>query len=116
MATWSFRLLSAPPGGGCEGPTAAETVKTSLEDGSVSLSFNYPNLMPSDFFYWYRQNPAEPPEFLLSHSGTGNIVMNKIPELKIEVNKTRLDLLISSAAVTDSAVYYCAPLEGLSPC
>uniref|UniRef100_A0A669CPR3 Immunoglobulin V-set domain-containing protein n=1 Tax=Oreochromis niloticus TaxID=8128 RepID=A0A669CPR3_ORENI len=63
-----------------------------------------------DYFFWYRQYPGKPPEFLISHSGTGVEISDPVPGItfKVSDNKTLMTLQISSAAVTDSAVYYCA--------
>ncbi|KAL7386341.1 hypothetical protein ABVT39_007031 [Epinephelus coioides] len=61
-----------------------------------------------DQFYWYRQYPGKPPEFILHHSGTGAILNQRIPGLTIKVDQNLINMNISSAAVTDSAVYYCA--------
>ncbi|PWA32063.1 hypothetical protein CCH79_00020420, partial [Gambusia affinis] len=81
----------------------------SFESSSVNLSYSLSREVRSnDYFYWYRQNPGEPPEVLISHSASGAEGVKKVSELKIDVRKTQMDLLISSAAVTDSAVYYCA--------
>uniref|UniRef100_A0A3B5PPX7 Ig-like domain-containing protein n=1 Tax=Xiphophorus maculatus TaxID=8083 RepID=A0A3B5PPX7_XIPMA len=64
----------------------------------------------NDYFFWYRQYPGKPPDFLISHSGTGAPMSTPLPgfSFKMNADKTQMDLLISSAAVTDSAVYYCA--------
>ncbi|XP_042285082.1 uncharacterized protein LOC121908855, partial [Thunnus maccoyii] len=64
----------------------------------------------TDYFFWYRQYPGKPPEFLISHSGTGSLISDPVPRLSFNVSadKTQMDLQISSAAVTDSALYYCA--------
>ncbi|KAI3374120.1 hypothetical protein L3Q82_005933 [Scortum barcoo] len=61
----------------------------------------------SDQFYWYRQYPGKPPEFLIFHLGTRNTEKPGL-SVKVSEDKTQMDLQISSAAVTDSAVYYCA--------
>uniref|UniRef100_A0A3B4VR40 Immunoglobulin V-set domain-containing protein n=1 Tax=Seriola dumerili TaxID=41447 RepID=A0A3B4VR40_SERDU len=60
--------------------------------------------------FWYRQYPGKPPEFLISHTGTGKEVSDPVSGLsfKVSEDQTRMDLNISSAAVSDSAVYYCA--------
>ncbi|XP_038573138.1 uncharacterized protein LOC119901639 [Micropterus salmoides] len=59
-----------------------------------------------DRFFWYRQHPGKPPEFLIFHLGTQNAT-NSRWSAKVSDDKTQMDLQISSAAVTDSAVYYC---------
>ncbi|XP_078144023.1 uncharacterized protein LOC144542162 [Centroberyx gerrardi] len=66
----------------------------------------------TDSFYWYRQDPGKPPQFLISHLGTGSLSREADPNsglsVKVTKEETQMDLEISSAAVTDSALYYCA--------
>uniref|UniRef100_A0A3P9HXB3 Ig-like domain-containing protein n=1 Tax=Oryzias latipes TaxID=8090 RepID=A0A3P9HXB3_ORYLA len=85
-----------------------EVIASTLEGTSVTLSYKYPKLSTSNYFFWYRQFQGKPPEFLVSHSSSGQIGMTKIEGLKIQVENKQIDLQMSSAAVTDSAVYYCA--------
>ncbi|KAI4903479.1 hypothetical protein NFI96_006183 [Prochilodus magdalenae] len=76
-----------------------------LEGADISLSCNY-SAAGVQNFQWYRQYPGSSPENLL--------VVFSEPEsrgrLKAEVykNLNRVDLKISSAAVSDSVLYYCA--------
>ncbi|XP_078144024.1 uncharacterized protein LOC144542163 [Centroberyx gerrardi] len=85
-----------------------------LEGNPVTLSCNYSsgNTFQCDQFYWYRQDPGKPPQFLISHSGTGSLILEADPNsglsFKVTKEETQMDLEISSAAVTDSALYYCA--------
>uniref|UniRef100_A0A8C5C6K7 Immunoglobulin domain-containing protein n=1 Tax=Gadus morhua TaxID=8049 RepID=A0A8C5C6K7_GADMO len=53
-----------------------------LQGDNVTLSCNYTS---SNYLFWYRQFPSSPPQFLIK-----------------EYQK------ISSAVLTDSALYYCA--------
>ena len=95
--------------------TPVKQKENSLEGTSVSLSYTLSKTATgSDYFFWYRQYPGEPPQFLLSISGFG---INKTAEslgsdkrfsTELTEEKTGVDLKISSAAVTDSALYYCA--------
>uniref|UniRef100_A0A3Q0S904 Immunoglobulin V-set domain-containing protein n=1 Tax=Amphilophus citrinellus TaxID=61819 RepID=A0A3Q0S904_AMPCI len=62
----------------------------------------------TDYFFWYRQYPGKPPEFLISHSALGVVVNNPVPGLKVKVEEKQIHMSISTAAVADSAVYYCA--------
>ncbi|KAG7271811.1 hypothetical protein CRUP_017057 [Coryphaenoides rupestris] len=70
-----------------------------------------------------RQYPGEPPQFLLYITGIGNtktadsLVSDKRFSTELTEEKTVVDLKISSAAVTDSALYYCAlrPTGSLLP-
>uniref|UniRef100_A0A3B3D4P1 Immunoglobulin V-set domain-containing protein n=1 Tax=Oryzias melastigma TaxID=30732 RepID=A0A3B3D4P1_ORYME len=85
-----------------------EVIASTLEGAPVTLSYKYPKLATSNFFFWYRQFPGKPAEFLVSHSSSGKILIKNMDGLKIQVENKQIDLEISSAAVTDSAVYYCA--------
>ncbi|KAJ4921601.1 hypothetical protein JOQ06_022983 [Pogonophryne albipinna] len=93
----------------CEDITALQREEFSPEGSSVTLSYRYSKVAElDDYFFWYRQYPGKPPEFIISHLGTGGIIKYPIPGLKIKVESNQINLSISSAAVTDSAVFYCA--------
>ncbi|KAM3604120.1 uncharacterized protein V6R79_006676 [Siganus canaliculatus] len=79
---------------------------SSLEDDSVTLSYTYSG--SANYFFWYRQYPGKPPEFLISHSASGTTGIESVSVLKIKVEGNQINANISSAAVSDSAVYYCA--------
>uniref|UniRef100_A0A3P9JCA3 Immunoglobulin V-set domain-containing protein n=1 Tax=Oryzias latipes TaxID=8090 RepID=A0A3P9JCA3_ORYLA len=85
-----------------------DELMSTLEGTSVTLSYKYPKLSTGDYFYWYQQFPGKPLEFMISHSSSGTKGNEKVKGLKIQVENKQIDLQISSAAVTDSAVYYCA--------
>uniref|UniRef100_A0AAQ6IGE3 Ig-like domain-containing protein n=1 Tax=Anabas testudineus TaxID=64144 RepID=A0AAQ6IGE3_ANATE len=89
--------------------TAAKVEEFSVEGSSVTLSCKY-SKGAADYFFWYRQHPGKHPEFLISHLESGEITANPVSGLDVKVrkDKTLMDLQISSAAVSDSAVYYCA--------
>ncbi|XP_038573139.1 uncharacterized protein LOC119901640 [Micropterus salmoides] len=90
---------------------AVRNEEFALEDSSVTLSYKYSKKANvGDYFFWYRQYPGKPPGLLISHSASGAVGNDPIPgwSAKVSDDKTHLDLQISSAAVTDSAVYYCA--------
>ena len=81
-------------------------VQRAVEDAAVVLSCSYVSSVVNSL--WYRQYPGSPPQFLImEYSG---YITNPIPGMNItHIKKQRLvELLISSAAVTDSALYYCA--------
>ncbi|MEQ2234654.1 hypothetical protein ILYODFUR_033740 [Ilyodon furcidens] len=91
--------------------TPLEDEEFILAGTSVNLSYNYSQKATGgDLFFWYRQNPGKPPEFLISHSGTGAETSQPVPgfSFKVRDENIQMDLQISSAEVTDSAVYYCA--------
>uniref|UniRef100_A0A8C9X8P8 Immunoglobulin V-set domain-containing protein n=1 Tax=Sander lucioperca TaxID=283035 RepID=A0A8C9X8P8_SANLU len=84
--------------------------KTSLEGSSVTLSYRYSKQVTgTDYFYWYRQYPGKPLEFLIFLLGTQNAANSGLSaSVSVSEDTTKIDLQIISAAVTDSAVYYCA--------
>ncbi|MEQ2289884.1 hypothetical protein AMECASPLE_037770 [Ameca splendens] len=92
--------------------TAIRSEVFSSEGPRVTLSCNYS--VKANNLQWYRQDPGSAPQFLLLITDTKDPSVVKAeppnPQLTAELNKQRnqVDLLISSAAVTDSAVYYCA--------
>ncbi|KAI9518321.1 hypothetical protein NQZ68_038592 [Dissostichus eleginoides] len=98
----------------CEDLTALQKELFSPEGSTVTLSYNYSKeATGGDCFFWYRQYPGKPPEFIFSHLGTGGTIKDPIPGLKFKVEKNKIKsneikVSLSSAAVTDSAVYYCA--------
>ncbi|CAL8237254.1 unnamed protein product [Arctogadus glacialis] len=71
-----------------------------LQGDGVTLSCSYSS---ATYLFWYRQYPSSPPQFLIKDymelSGF---------TLKKESEKKKFHLEISAAAVTDSALYYCA--------
>uniref|UniRef100_A0A673GUX9 T-cell receptor alpha/delta variable 2.0.2 n=1 Tax=Sinocyclocheilus rhinocerous TaxID=307959 RepID=A0A673GUX9_9TELE len=80
------------------------------EGSSTTLSCSYDGSAYS--LHWYRQKPGSKPEFLLLIVESTKYV-NKAdqphPHMSIRLcNDKPVDLEISSAAVSDSAVYYCA--------
>lgn len=102
-----------PGGVSCQQLTAVQTHMFRLEDDALTLSYKYSRqTSASDEFFWYRQYPGEAPEFLLYISGSNFIrrseALGSEPKFSSNVSRDRVDLQISSAAVTDSAVYYCA--------
>uniref|UniRef100_A0A669DJR9 Ig-like domain-containing protein n=2 Tax=Oreochromis TaxID=8139 RepID=A0A669DJR9_ORENI len=95
----------------CQDLTPTNKEVFSVEGSTVTLSYKYSKeATGSDYFYWYRQYPGKPQEFLISHLGTGVKISDPVPGITFYVSgdKTLMTLQISSAAVTDSAVYYCA--------
>uniref|UniRef100_A0A4W4E255 Ig-like domain-containing protein n=1 Tax=Electrophorus electricus TaxID=8005 RepID=A0A4W4E255_ELEEL len=85
-----------------------ETVKHVSEGDSVNLSCNYSG--SSNILQWYRQYPTSRPNFIVLISQHDTKKESDLPGVSARVDKdqSRVDLLISSAAVSDSALYYCA--------
>uniref|UniRef100_A0A3P8QMW0 Immunoglobulin V-set domain-containing protein n=1 Tax=Astatotilapia calliptera TaxID=8154 RepID=A0A3P8QMW0_ASTCA len=106
-----IKHVSVPLGVSCEDLTPTNKEVFSVEGSTATLSYRYSKAADgNDYFFWYRQYPGKPPEFLISHFGTGEKISDPVPRITFNVNedKTLMTLQISSAAVTDSAVYYCA--------
>ncbi|KAI5627812.1 hypothetical protein C0J50_10667 [Silurus asotus] len=76
----------------------------------VTLSCKYETSDPSTYLHWYKQQPKSKPVFLLYINLFGGKTNLMPPRLDVEVDKTnkKVDLIISSAAVSDSDLYYCA--------
>uniref|UniRef100_A0A8C8J4V7 Ig-like domain-containing protein n=1 Tax=Oncorhynchus tshawytscha TaxID=74940 RepID=A0A8C8J4V7_ONCTS len=83
-----------------------------FEGEGITLSCNYTGSYSTDTLLWYQQYPRSKPEFLLLITEGGLKTHNESthPRLSVKLNdeKTRVDLEITSAEVTDSALYYCA--------
>uniref|UniRef100_A0A4W5PD61 Ig-like domain-containing protein n=1 Tax=Hucho hucho TaxID=62062 RepID=A0A4W5PD61_9TELE len=80
------------------------------EGNNVLLSCNYSS---ADSLLWYKQSPGSAPQYLLlipHYSGNEQRADSLDPRFsgKLNKEKTSVDLEISSAEVTDSAMYYCA--------
>uniref|UniRef100_A0AAZ1WV41 Immunoglobulin V-set domain-containing protein n=1 Tax=Oreochromis aureus TaxID=47969 RepID=A0AAZ1WV41_OREAU len=105
----SFRLI-----GLCDQLTAVKDEESTLQGNTLTLSYTLSrDIRIDDNFFWYRQYPGKPPEFLIYISGTNNSRPSEFLKSAARFStklsgKNHLDLQISSAAVTDSAVYYCA--------
>ncbi|XP_034558910.1 uncharacterized protein LOC117826737 [Notolabrus celidotus] len=92
--------------------TASSAEVLSSEGDDVTLSCNYS--VKANDLQWYQQDPGSPPKFLLLITNTPDpsVVTAKPPHPGLTVNlneeRNRVNLQISSAALSDSAVYYCA--------
>ncbi|XP_053351519.1 uncharacterized protein LOC128521401 [Clarias gariepinus] len=83
----------------------------STEGSNTTLSCTYSGSV--DYLHWYQQKPGSRPVFLLLIDKDTGRVTPAVPPLSqfsVTVDKinTKVDLNISSAAVSDSALYYCA--------
>uniref|UniRef100_A0A8K9V798 Ig-like domain-containing protein n=1 Tax=Oncorhynchus mykiss TaxID=8022 RepID=A0A8K9V798_ONCMY len=81
--------------------TPYSDVEVASERDRVTLSCNYSS---GDTLQWYRQYPNSAPQLLVKEyvDITPGFTLNHDKKAK------RVDLEISSAEVTDSALYYCA--------
>uniref|UniRef100_A0A3P8SMA7 Immunoglobulin V-set domain-containing protein n=1 Tax=Amphiprion percula TaxID=161767 RepID=A0A3P8SMA7_AMPPE len=104
-----FPLLLGVPwhrGVNCQQLTAVKDEESSLEGSTVTLTYKYSKAAAiDDYFFWYRQHPGKPPELLLYHYGTQNET-NAGLSAAVSDDKKQISMKISSAAVSDSAVYY----------
>uniref|UniRef100_A0A4W4DR00 Ig-like domain-containing protein n=1 Tax=Electrophorus electricus TaxID=8005 RepID=A0A4W4DR00_ELEEL len=75
----------------------------------VNLSCSY-STSTNDALQWYRQYPTSRPDFIVFIYEHETKKESDLPGVSVRVDKdqSRVDLLISSAAVSDSALYYCA--------
>ncbi|XDV27567.1 hypothetical protein PO909_031071 [Leuciscus waleckii] len=98
-----------------EGSRATEVITPkservfALEGDNVTLSCNYSGSVRG--VHWYRQYAGSPPQFLiLEYSGVTTEAIPPVPRVTINHRKeqSHVDLEISSATVSDSALYYCA--------
>ncbi len=96
------------------GSRAAETItpysasQFADEGDSVTLSCSYTGSVRG--LHWYRQYAGSPPKFLILES-FGTVIKADPPVAGVSINHIKdnssVYLKISSAAVTDSALYYC---------
>uniref|UniRef100_A0A3P8SNB5 Immunoglobulin V-set domain-containing protein n=1 Tax=Amphiprion percula TaxID=161767 RepID=A0A3P8SNB5_AMPPE len=90
----------------CQQLTTVKNEESSLEGSIVTLTYKYSKTIDAnDYFFWYRQHPEKPPEFLLYHYGTQNATSAGL-SVTVSEDKNHINMKISSAAVSDSAVYY----------
>ncbi|KAI5086695.1 hypothetical protein C0J45_1174, partial [Silurus meridionalis] len=81
------------------------THKAVGEGENVILSCKYKTLVNN--LQWYKQHPKSRPKFLFYITPTG-YTSSRPPRLNATVKNEQVDLIISFAAVSDSALYYCA--------
>ncbi|XP_075875894.1 uncharacterized protein LOC142884268 [Nelusetta ayraudi] len=90
----------------CDELTTFKKQESSVEGSTFTLSYTYHKTVTTEYFFWYRQHPGEPPEFLISHYGKQP---KQVSRLSATVSgEDQVNLQVSSAAVADSALYYCA--------
>ncbi|KAI5086730.1 hypothetical protein C0J45_23915, partial [Silurus meridionalis] len=81
------------------------------EGEDVTLSCNYTVSSQGNNLFWYRQHPKSNPSLLINILQSGTLLSELPPRMDAKVDdgiKKQVDLIISSAAVSDSALYYCA--------
>ncbi|KAK0142917.1 T cell receptor alpha variable 3 [Merluccius polli] len=102
METWLWIMIV----GLFSGDSYQQTVHSiqdrvqALQGDKVTLSCNYSS---ANYFFWYLQYPSSPPQFLIKEYDKPTRFT-----LKKDEGRQMFHLEISSAVVTDSALYYCA--------
>uniref|UniRef100_A0A3P8SPE7 Immunoglobulin V-set domain-containing protein n=1 Tax=Amphiprion percula TaxID=161767 RepID=A0A3P8SPE7_AMPPE len=90
----------------CQQLTAVKDEESSLEGSIVTLTYKYSKTIDAnDYFFWYRQHPGKSPGFLIVSYGTKNAASAGL-SVSVSEDKNQISMKISSAAVSDSAVYY----------
>lgn len=85
-------------------PDSAEVV--TLEDLTITLSCSFSS---ASYLFWYRQHPGSEPHFLMNvYDKAVNSSLDSRLSGIVNKERTQLNLTITSAKVSDSAVYYCA--------
>uniref|UniRef100_A0A672PCJ3 Ig-like domain-containing protein n=1 Tax=Sinocyclocheilus grahami TaxID=75366 RepID=A0A672PCJ3_SINGR len=90
--------------------TPDKTEEFVAEGSSVKLSCSYSSAWS---LLWYRQYPGSAPEFLVLISDGAKQTQTSDVDQRFSTNNRKekqnhVDLIISSAAVSDTALYYCA--------
>ncbi|CDQ81831.1 unnamed protein product [Oncorhynchus mykiss] len=106
-------LLSAFVGDSMEQETISPVKPevNALQGTDITLSCNYKGNIIN--LQWYRQSPGSRPECLLLIRQSGMYIQNTSITTtrhtgRLNEEKTRVDLMISSVELEDSALYHCA--------
>ncbi|KAI5615272.1 hypothetical protein C0J50_10882, partial [Silurus asotus] len=109
---WIDRVLFSMTGDSTADPIEPLSTHKVVDEGeNVTLSCSYEKFSGAvNYLHWYRHYPTSQPVFLLFFDPCGFKTNPMPPRLDAEADKTnkRVDLIISSAAVSDFALYYCA--------
>ena len=88
--------------------TSVTKAVQALESSSVTLSCNYTSSDAGAYLHWYRQYPRSKPEFIILINRYNERAEKDGFTVKHEKANNYVHLEISSANITDSALYYCA--------
>ncbi|KAI2667706.1 T cell receptor alpha variable 7 [Labeo rohita] len=88
-----------------------KNISVFMQDTNITISCLFDGSI--DSFYWYQQKSGSRPEFLIMIDEASHYVIKANPpyprvSIKLDKVQKRVHLEISSAAVMDSAIYYCA--------
>ncbi|XP_077084112.1 uncharacterized protein LOC143736836 [Siphateles boraxobius] len=91
------------------GPSEGNTNVIRDEGESVTLSCTYETNSNDIWLYWYRQYPNSEPKYLLYKGARSRSSNGNIPDgFQSTTSQTSTELIINSAPLSDSALYYCA--------
>ncbi|KAG2469720.1 TVAZ2 protein, partial [Polypterus senegalus] len=93
--------------------TNIETEASGTEGGKVTLQCSYSTANSYAYLYWYRKYPNQAMEYILykgarSGRGTNNIAAFAQKRFSSIAEEEFTTLTISTLALSDSAIYYCA--------
>ncbi len=75
----------------------------------MTLSCTYETNSNDILLYWYRQYPNREPEYILYKRARSPSSEEDIPDgFQSTTSQSSTELIIVKAALTDSALYYCA--------
>uniref|UniRef100_A0A3P8QN55 Ig-like domain-containing protein n=1 Tax=Astatotilapia calliptera TaxID=8154 RepID=A0A3P8QN55_ASTCA len=113
-----IKHVSVPLGVSCEDLTPTNKEVFSVEGSNATLSYRLSReVKTNDYFFWYRQYPGKPPEFLISHLPSGEVMKEEISGLAEYIPDNRYqsttsssstNLTIPALTLADTALYYCA--------
>ncbi|KAI5627817.1 hypothetical protein C0J50_10665, partial [Silurus asotus] len=91
--------------------TPKQTIISSPEGSNTTLTCTYDD--SANYLYWYQQKPQSGQEFLLRIIKSTDYVtrakqLDPRISIRLHKDKKKVDLEIFPAAVSDSALYYCA--------
>uniref|UniRef100_A0A8C1N6Q6 Ig-like domain-containing protein n=2 Tax=Cyprinus carpio TaxID=7962 RepID=A0A8C1N6Q6_CYPCA len=90
------------------GPREGDTNIIREEGESVTLSCTYETTSNNIWLFWYRQYPNREPEYIL-YKGARSWSSENIPDgFQSTTSWSSTELTILKAALSDSALYYCA--------
>ncbi|KAK9398008.1 hypothetical protein NXF25_021369 [Crotalus adamanteus] len=86
-----------------------EPLLEALNGRKADLSCSHPNIQSSEYIYWYRQFPSQPPHFI-ARGYKEPSKSNVIERISLVVDRSRKNSTLSFTKVTfeDQALYLCA--------